>query len=63
MNTPYPPRDIDLGAIVDVFAEKDPGLRDPAVKREVVRRADALLRELEAEMAAKRRTTAGGGGL
>jgi hypothetical protein len=46
-------KDIDLGAIVDVFAEADPGLRNPAVKREVVRRADALLREFEAEMAAE----------
>jgi hypothetical protein len=52
MNTPYP-RDIDLGVIVDVFAEADPGLRNPAVKREVVRQADALLREFEAERAAK----------
>jgi hypothetical protein len=57
MNTLYP-GDIDLGAIVDVFAQGDPRLRDPAIRRLVVRGADALLREFEAEMAAKRRTTA-----
>jgi hypothetical protein len=51
MNTPYP-RDIDLGAIADVLAEGHPPLRDPAIRREVVRGADALLREFEAEMAA-----------
>jgi hypothetical protein len=54
MNTPYPPRDIDLGAAVDVFAEKDPRLRDPAIRAVVVRGADALLREFDAEMATKR---------
>jgi hypothetical protein len=51
MNTPYP-REVSIDAIVDVFAEADPGLRNHAVKREVVRRADALLREFEAEMEA-----------
>jgi hypothetical protein len=48
------PKEPDLGAIVDVFAERDPRLRDPAVRATVVRGADALLREFEAEMAKAR---------
>jgi hypothetical protein len=56
MSEPNTAPEIDLGHIVDVFAEGDPRLRDPAIRAAVVRGADALLREFEAEMAAERRT-------